>query len=458
MRHPADETLDPSFAKPKALKATNINKAGVGANSYLRVHPREIPEEYETRLSRSYYINYCAEVVNIYVATLFSKGYAIDRSDVLKALPPEIVVNIDGNGRGVHRFLKDAYREALVMGWVGILTDIPTAPEDGFSSAAAERESNLRPYSRILLPTTIWDWAIDPVDGDFEWVFYFDGEFNGEPRWILWTRKDWSWIDEDNNVTHTQAHDLPRIPLDLLICDSASLDDDEEPFGHSLLRDIADINLDIYQKSSELEDLLRKTAYPTRVWQTEPGDFDSALDNLKKHGGPPGGAGYDLIFNGEIKWISPDSATSKSLVDHIWGQIREIRRLGGVGGRSEDSVEAHSGIALEWENSVKFTLVKSRADNLRDLEVRLWRTYSSYLGYELPAESVRYPVAYAIQPRPEDFLELEQSLSNQMPESVIRAQMKDITLKRFSNLPNIEELLSDIDKWTRADIDKWTKS
>jgi len=437
VKRPPKGTLDPDTGG--TLEGNNRNSSGAGVASYLRVLPKEKSDEYLERLNRSYYLNYCQEIVRVYSATFFQQGYQIERQGIVEALGPEIAGNIDGLGRGITDFLRDAWREALVFGWIGVLTDSPRAGP--FPSLAIQRASSPRPYSRIVLPKDVWDWAVSPATGDWSYLLLSEG--NGV--WIVWTPEAWYQISETGEIIDYGEHSFGRVPFDLLVADPASLDDPDEPFGHSALRDCASINLEIYQQTSLRESLARKINYPTRVWSLSPEEYRRATEG--KGNDLALGTGYDIMSPASVSWITPPDSSMRAAADYIADLVREIRRVAGIATRSEESTEAHSGAALQWEYSTRLSLVKLRAENLRAFEVKLWRTFARALKKEIPAESVKYPSTYVTQPTPEDLTDLEAMQSSAMPVEVIKDQMRSIVIKRFSHLPDIQEKLEVIDNY-----------
>jgi hypothetical protein len=459
LKHPADGTLDPAYRDGTTLANSNRahSKHAIAANSYLRPLPKERLEEYQERLRRCYYINYCQETIRVYVSTLFREGYSIERQDVLEKLGDSIAKNIDRLGRDVQAFLREVFEGALKLGWVGVITDRPAAPEAGFESAEEEQAADMRPYSRVVLPLQVWDWRLGE-DGDWTFLLLEEApervidpktaETSYEPRWKVWTRNIWAVIDVDGKELRRGEHGLSRIPFDLFICDPASPDVDDEPFGHSALRDVADLNLEIFQQSSLTEDLARKTNYPTLTLEGNPAEIQRARDGAKSPdgAGPELGAGYMLVAPAKAAWIAPPDTCIRAGRDYIAGIVLELRRIAGIATRSEESVEAHSGAALQWEYSTRYDLVKLRAENLRDGEVRLWRTYADYLKRDIQADTVKYPTSYATAPVARDLEELERMREGGLPAAVLIAQMRSVVLKRYSHLPELQKLLEAVDR------------
>jgi len=433
IRTPPIDTYDPAYRGLRSL----------AKGTYLKQLPNESNASFELRVARAAYRNYCQEIVRVYVATLFAAGTSMERQSVLERLPEGIAGDLDMRGTGISGFLRSAFREALIYGWVGCLTDFP-AQDASIATRADETTSGRRPYSRLILPANLWGWELHPVTRDWEWILIHEGEhpwYGGEDVWLMITGESWFVIDEKGDILNEGPHTFDRIPFDVLVCDEPSADPDDEPFGHSALRDVADIQLELYQLSSMDEDLLRKVNFPFLHKKAQPGMQKKVESDL------PVGPDYGITSEAEYKWIENTATASKTNMEKLAELERQIRQIAGIATRSEESTEAHSGVALSWEYSTKLSLVKLRAENLRDFEVRFWRTWGSLLGVDLEPSSVRYPSDYASAPVPEEISDLKDLREMGAPIEVQRAFLRSITLKQFAHRPDLSDLLDAVDAW-----------
>jgi hypothetical protein len=77
-------------------------------------------------------------------------------------------------------------------------------------------------------------------------------------------------------------------------------------------------------------------------------------------------------------------------------------KIGGVHRRSMESVEAHSGLALDWENAPIYSIVHRWAKKLRNWEIRLWRLMAQALGSSGSEIRISYPDDFSSRPVDQD--------------------------------------------------------
>lgn len=426
IKNPPSPTYDPS----------SPNFALLPNGSYLVPFTNETLESFQSRKRRASYRNLCQEIIRVYSATLFAQGYAIDREAIKESLNG-IYDDIDLAGTSAESFIRKAFEEALIYGWVLVFTDTPK--QETTLSSYDESLNNIRPYSRIIVPPNVWDWKLDP-ENQFEEILIDEGNVNGVPTWLRITKQGYQYLDQDGKIILEGDHGFDRIPVDILICDEPSMDHDDEPFGHSALRDVSDLAIELYNKASELEDLLRKTNFPV-LHVAKDIEGSSPPSTL------PLSSDSAIWLQGDINWVSPDIQAISQCRQHCLDLEQQIRHIAGISTRSEESTEAHSGAALRWEYSTRLSLVKLRAEQLRQFETRLWKTYSEILGIDIPWQSVRYPSDYVEMIVPEAINQLKSLVEIKAPISVLKSQLRQITLCQFRHRPNLSEILDSIEEW-----------
>ena len=435
VKDPDRGTLDPS----KRDGSTLID------GSYLERFPNESDEAFSMRIRRSKYRNFSRDVVRVNVATIFEQGNSIDRREVSEDLGP-IAENIDGRGSSLQSFIRRATVETFIFGWIGVLTDYPVFDQSKIVSIKDENENNIRPASKIILPIDIWDWYQDPNTQRFEYILVNEGLMKTQDGPVQVFREiepdRWSVVAINGDVIDSGYHDYGNdLPFDICVCDRASEDSDLEPFGYSCLADVADLQIENYNLSSQLQDLIAKVNFPILHVQGPPGKSKGTRRKL------PVGPDYALYSESPVAWVSPDVMAIQKTRELLDRNESEIREIAGIATRSEESTEAHSGAALRWEYSTKLSLIKDRAENLRQFEQKLYRRYQMVLDRDIRYWSIKYPTDYATQPVPQEFDELKTMLELGVPKSIARSQLKGIVLKNFYHLSDLDDLISTIDSW-----------
>lgn len=188
--------------------------------------PKETQEDrqhYNVRLERSILFNAYGDTVEKLAAKPFSRPVTI-QGDLPQRLAP-LVDDVDGTGRSLTQFAKDAFRMGLIYGMVHILVDYPRAPRD--IDLATERQLALRPRPVLVSPADLIGWTVDKDSSGRQVLSSIRireqdvvplGEYGEQivervrvyrpDDWQLWElgEKDWMLIDSD-------THSYPGIPL-----------------------------------------------------------------------------------------------------------------------------------------------------------------------------------------------------------------------------------------------------
>ena len=315
---------------------------------------------------------------------------------------------------------------------------MPQPPGEGFLSAYDASE--YRPFARIVLPIDLWDWETD-YRGSFTRILIHNGYVGifEDVVFSEWTTNYARILNREGEVLFEVEHNLGIVPFVLLRCDAPSLDRDNEPFGYSALRDVSDKAIQFFNAASRREYLGEKLSFPFLVEQT-----DAPLN--KNETETPAGPDYLIRTDGTLNWVVPPSEPMESATEHLSSIHEQARSDAGVSTRADDSIEAHSGIALAWEHAEKFSSVHSRAENLKHAEQQLWRLFGIYLDRDIPYQ-VGYPEEYATVPIPRELEILEKFNTLKLPDKVQRVVARGIILKQYAHLKNLDEVLEAIEEW-----------
>ena len=122
---------------------------------YLIKHPREKPLDYERRLEQASFVNFCRDVVEIYVSYLYREQperKAEKSDDVLETF----LKNADLEGRAWGKVMRNLSKMASYYGVMGAIVDKPKGVLG--ASRGAELAAGVRPYIAAYSPLSIWDW------------------------------------------------------------------------------------------------------------------------------------------------------------------------------------------------------------------------------------------------------------------------------------------------------------
>ncbi|MCP3973177.1 MAG: hypothetical protein GY720_01650 [bacterium] len=343
-------------------------------------------DEFALRVKQSAHVPIAEEIISIYVNTLFRQ--MIDRSAITQELGDAYMADVDLRGHSAEDFLAYVYTMGLALGWVAVLTDMPRTNPGDIASKAHEDAAGNRPYSRVLSPTRIWQWQLDPVTDEFITILIHES-YN---RWRHWDRERWVLIDENAKIVDEGAHDFDRVPVDLFIAREPTQEEAHPPLGVSAINSSALLQLMVDNHQSLGDELQRKTNFPLLHVQVDSEQIDEAKSEEVV------GAGWMLFYDAEVNWKSPSPDTLIQNRAHIADLEGKIHKAQGVHRRSQDSVEAHSGLALDYESSPIYATVQAWSRRLRSFENRFWQTVGSMLGKDVPPDVVSYPEDFSVRP------------------------------------------------------------
>jgi len=132
-------------------------------------HRLEDSEDYQERLDRAYFLNFCDTIPTIYNSYIFKSE--IERK-------PDLILdlfrrNVDGIGTDISEFTKRVGYLASVYGVVHVLVDMPQevtkAKRTKAKGLSRADTKNITPYVSVIHPTKLKDWSVDAF-GKFRWV------------------------------------------------------------------------------------------------------------------------------------------------------------------------------------------------------------------------------------------------------------------------------------------------
>lgn len=381
---PASGTLHPISGGP--LDGNSYLTRLRGETRVVAFHGQTY-DPFVDRVNQSAHVPIAEEIISIYVDTLFRQ--MIDRSSVTEALGKAYMADVDLLGHNAEDFLAFVYMMGLALGWVGVLTDMPRIDPGEVPSRAHEEAMGSRPYSRVLSPTRIWQWERDSVTGDLTMALIHESV----DRWRIWTEQEWVLIDEDAAVIDRGAHDFGKVPIDLFVAQEPTAEAKWPPIGVSAINSSALLQLQVDQHQSLADELQRKTNFPFLHIHMDPERIDDV----------PGDQtvvepGNFLFYDADLDWKAPPDTCLKQVREHIADLESKIYKAQGVHRRSQDSVEAHSGLALDFEAAPIYATVQAWSRRLRSFENRFWQTVGGMMGVEVEPDVVSYPEDFSVRP------------------------------------------------------------
>jgi len=426
---------------PPSGTAHPITGGGLKDNSYLRRLPGESAmggtnatgeeDAWVRRRDGASHDPVSSRIVWTYVDTFFRQH--VDRSSVIDALGQDVYDNVDMRGTGIDDWLPSAYAQGLAHGWVIGLVDLPPVEEE-FASLEHEKAAGLRPYVQLITPIRVWKLEQD----DFGAVTYALIH-EGPSRWREWTADGCRLLDEDGNVLESKQHSFGKVPMVIFRANDPDPDDETAPVGESAMAATSLVDLQILQHLSLLDDIQRKTGFPFLHVQRDQETIIESDTTL--------GADYQYYIDASVDWKAPPDTCTQEVRAHIQWLESLALKIGGVHRRSMDSVEAHSGLALDWENAPIYSIVHRWARRLRAWELQLWGLMAEALGKRGTIIEVSYPDDFSSRPVDQD-LEHAKSIMDLYAGSpppwakvVVDALVRRVGRRLVGHLPDVASAL-----------------
>jgi hypothetical protein len=320
-------------------------------------HRLEQADDYDERLERAYYLNFCDAVPNIYNAYIFKEKVERSPDDSLNPFRR----NTDGRGSSISDFISKIGYFSKVFGAIHVLVDMPSVVvgKNKITKRFA-RENKLYPYCSIIYPHQLKDWSLDS-EGNFRWVLieseYFDDEDpdmerESKTHYKLITTTEWRIEDDEGNPAKFSNGAPNKGTNELGIVPMATLyhrDIDDDRIGESMLKDIVHINRAILNWCSCIDEQIERQTFSQLVVPD-----DGSLSEARETGDDPLrriGTASAWTFNADAKhppsFISPNVENIQTIWGLVLDHIKEIFRLAGLIGSSEDLYTVRSGRAAQ---------------------------------------------------------------------------------------------------------------
>jgi len=354
----------------------------------LSSHRLEDSTDYDERFERSYYLNFTETLPKLYNSLIYKEHIERPGNEDLAIFR----TNTDGRGKNMNDFVKRAGFLASTFGAVHCIVDIPSAPKKSISKFE-EKSLGLYPYATLFTPIQVKDWSMDKF-GRLRWIVIEEKYYNDidptvkrieEVHYKLITTTEWR-VEDDKGQPVTYDDDSPssgKNPLGMVpIATMYNNDIDDNMVGESMLKDIVYINRAIFNWCSCIDEQIERQTFSQLVVPddgTLAEEKETSGDPLYKIGTSsiytfPHDSGHPPAF------ISPDvqniTAVWKLVIDHV----KEIFRLSGLMGSSDDMYIGKSGRAAQFGFISVNSCLASKAASYQKFENDISKLAMIHLG------------------------------------------------------------------------------
>lgn len=387
--------------RPPAGTLDPIDGSGLKDCSYLRRLPGEGKNEeadaggetdlFVARLRRAAHDPVASRIIWVYVDNFSRQD--VDRTAARDRIGT-VLDDVDGCGTAVEDWVPFHYASGLAQGWMVGVVELPPPAAEAPPSKLHEELAGRRPYITVYKPSRIWHMERDSRGFVVDLLCR-----DGVDVFRHWTPGYVETLNaKGERISERRPYDFGFVPAAVFVANDSDDEDPTAPPGESAMSATALVDLQILQHLSLLDNGQTKTGFSFLHGQMDP-------EENKAGGGQDLvlGDGSVWLFNGSAEYLAPPPHVAEGSRKHCEWLESLAYKMGGVHRRSQDSVEAHSGLALDWENAPIYAVVHRWARRLRAWETRLWQLCAFALGQkDLSGLAPVYPDDFSTRPVEQD--------------------------------------------------------
>jgi len=406
---------------------------------YLEPYYYESRDDYEKRLRMLALDNQVRSVVGIYNSFLFRRDpkrmFGSIEND--PGLAP-FLADADLDGRSFHQFIRELSQYTMVYGNVWCIVDKPAVQS---LTRADELNQGIRPYVSMFSPDNVLDWEYKrQPNGVYELVYLkVKEEVVDDTQYVReYTPEEINVYKIDGkertgDLMSTMPNELGRVPA---VCVYAQRSQ-TRGVGISPMGDIADIQKELYEFASEIEQIIRLTNHPSLV---KTADTEASA-----------GAGSIIQMpqnlDGNLKpyLLQPDGASIEAVLQAIEKKIDSIDRMASLGGIRSIESRRLSGIGLQTEFQMLNARLADFAMNLEHAEEQIWRLWALYQGTVWDGE-VQYPRSFSIQDKANEIAMLKMAKESNPTDPMLLDKIEKMMIETISE-SSYEEVKEWYQEW-----------
>jgi hypothetical protein len=400
---------------------------------YLEPYNYESRSDYEKRLRQIGLDNHVKSVVSIYNSFLLRKEVKREFGSI--ATDPQLpyfLEDTDLDGRNFTAFMRDVSAHAMVYGNVWVIVDKPTTEA---YTRADELQQGIRPYLSLFTPENVLDWKYERQPNGYYQLTYLKvkEEVVDRTQYVReYTPTEISVYkitgdDRKGKYEYTIQNQLGQIPAVCVYNQRSNI----RGIGVSAVADIADVQKEIFEFSSEIEQIIRLTNHPSLV---KTADVEAAA-----------GAGaiiqmpQNMDPNLKPYLLQPNGSSIESVLNAIQKKVDSIDRMASLGGIRSIESRRMSGIGLQTEFQLLNAKLSDLAMNLEFAEEQIWRLWSRYQG-QVWNGMIEYSRTFSVQDKANDIAMLKMAKDSNIENPAIKAEIDKMIYEIIKGEPYKESL------------------
>jgi predicted DNA-binding protein YlxM (UPF0122 family) len=426
---------------------------------YLEPYNYESRSDYEKRLRQIGLDNHVKSVVNIYNSFLLRKEVKRNYGSIeTDPQLPYFLEDTDLDGRNFTAFMRDVSAHAMVYGNVWVIVDKPTTEA---YTRADELNQGIRPYLSLFTPENVLDWKYERQPNGYYQLTYLKvkEEVVNRTQYVReYTPTEISVYkitgdDRKGKYEYSIQNQLGQIPAVCVYNQRSNI----RGIGVSAVGDIADVQKEIFEFSSEIEQIIRLTNHPSLV---KTADVEAAA-----------GAGAIIQMpqgmdpNLKPYLLQPNGSSIESVLNAIQKKVDSIDRMASLGGIRSIESRRMSGIGLQTEFQLLNAKLSDLAMNLEFAEEQIWRLFARYQGKVWDGE-IEYSRTFSVQDKNNDIAMLKMAKDSNIENPAIKAEIDRMIYEVIKGepyedaleLPEAEESTEEIAELSAPIADNSTES
>lgn len=371
-------------------------------------HRLESATDYQERLDRAFFLNFCDTIPTIYNSYIFKENIErpVSKNEMLSMFRSDV----NGRGLSITDFIKRGGYFASIFGVIHALITTPSSPTGKVLTKAQVKDYGIKPKATLIYPTQLTDWSVDS-EGAYNWIiiespYYRDADPSKErveeTHYKIITRDKW-WVEDDSgkkikyeDKRESQGNNtLGVVPLVTMY--HKNMEDDK--VGESMLKDIVYINRAILNWCSCIDEQIERQTFSQLVVPD-----DGTLSDENEAGEDPLhaiGTSSIWTFPGDANhppaFISPNVENLNTIWSLVVDNIKEIYRLAGLIGSSEDMYAMRSGRSAQYGFISVNSSLCDKSYSYQVFENEISRLVYAYSGEDISSyEEVKYPNAFDV--------------------------------------------------------------
>ena len=416
------------------------------AGRYLEPYYYESKDDYEKRLRQIALDNHVKSVVGIYNSFLFRKDIKREFGSIENdsGLVP-FLQDADLDGRSFQAFIREMSAYTMVYGNVWIIVDKPNTDAN---TRADELSQGIRPYVSMFTPDNVLDWKYERQrNGLYELTYLKVKEEVVQNKQYIreYTKEEINvyLIDGDDktgSLFETIPNTLGKIPAVCVYAQRSNI----RGVGVSSIGDIADVQRELYEFNSEIEQIIRLTNHPSLVKEVGVQASAGAGSIIEiPQGSDPGNKPYLL---------QPNGASIESVLSAIQRKVDSIDRMASLGGIRSIESRRLSGVGLQTEFQMLNAKISDFAMNLEHAEEQIWRIWAQYQGKAWDGV-IEYPRTFSIQDKANDIVMLKMAKESGITDPAITREIdkriyETLTEENYDDLDPMDHPVTTVENKT----------